>query len=358
MPRILPAVLALGAVALPSTAFGQVAATPPTPVAPTTATGSGYALETFWSGPSPNPAEANLQASVQPGVVASAFGQVWVPDSRDGGVISVLDPASGALLASHVIPGLPPASAALMGGSWLWVAGHVGQRTVVMSLNSAGATGPTFRAPTPSPNGGTALGDLYYGGIGLATGAGSLWVADQAAGRVYAISPSTGKLVRTIRVAAPRSVAVQGGRVWVTSTSSSSLRIFSASTGAAVRTVPMGGDSYVMAPAAGSMWVFTDAGISGVGLRTLTRTKKPVATIETSSGWAGAVATSAGVWASNYGTQAVLFDPATRRVLVNVSWNNDIAGGLAAVGTSAWVADGSLSSFPLGSGVTRITPTP
>ena len=52
------------------------------------------------------------------------------------------------------------------------------------------------------------------------------------------------------------------------------------------------------------------------------------------------------------------FSPATRTVTTQGGWSNsDFAGGIAAANGSLWVADGSTYAFPLGFGVTRITPT-
>jgi len=341
--------IALAALAtVPATATAQGTTTgasqaPPAPVAATSGSGTGFTWATSWAGP-----------AVQPRTIATAFGSVWAPDSASGGTISAINPANGSLIGTYTVPGLPAASSALGAGNFLWVAGKAGHSTLVTALNPSATPQFTFTAPVKA----SAVGQ-FYGGIALAYGAGKVWVADMTANRVYGISPTTGKLLRTIKVTAPRSVTVQGPRVWVSSTRTNDVTIYNASNGATVDRVAVPSDPTVMAPASGSMWVFTNAGVYGIGLKSLTRTRKVAVAIDGGSAWAAAVPTPSGIWASNYVAEVVLVNPAARATVINAMWsNNDIAGGLTVVGNSAWVADGSTYAFPLGSGVTQVTPAP
>ena len=53
--------------------------------------------------------------------------------------------------------------------------------------------------------------------VGIAYGAGAVWVANSGDGTVSRIDPTTSKVVATIRVGnSPRGIAVGGGKVWVT----------------------------------------------------------------------------------------------------------------------------------------------
>lgn len=330
-------------IAIPGLAVAQAPSAAPTPVTATSGTGTGFAWTTVWAGP-----------AVQPRTIASAFGSVWAPDSATGGTISAINPATGALAGSYQVAGLPPASSALGAGTFLWVAGKSGNSTVVTALNQAAVPQFTFTAPVKG-----AAGTGFYAGLALAYGAGKVWLSDMTASRVYGISPTTGKLMRTIKVSAPRSVTVQGSRVWVSSVKSNSVTVYNASNGKEVGRVSVPSDPTVMAPASGSMWVFTNAGVYGISLKSLARTKKVAIALDGGSAWASAVPSPSGIWASNYVAEAVLLNPATKATVFDATWsNNDIAGGLTVVGSSAWVADGSTYAFPLGAGVTQITPAP
>ena len=65
-----------------------------------------------------------------------------------------------------------------------------------------------------SPSGSTKVGSAP---IGVAFGAGSVWVANSGDGTVSRIDPVTGRVVRTIDVGgSPTGVAVAGDEVWVT----------------------------------------------------------------------------------------------------------------------------------------------
>jgi hypothetical protein len=63
------------------------------------------------------------------------------------------------------------------------------------------------------------------GPIGVATGLGSVWVADAAGGSVVRVDPRSHRLIHTYRTGGdPLSVAVAGGRVWVADGSGETIR--------------------------------------------------------------------------------------------------------------------------------------
>lgn len=325
-------------IAVPSVGLAQGGA----PAVPTSGTGAGYAWTTFSSG-----------SAMNAGVITSGFGGLWVP-SDDGTAVTVIDPATGGIAATYPLTGVGAPSSAVQAGNYVWIAGSARNRTLVTGIDQTGTVRRRFTAPARSATVGA--GGPTYSGIGLASGAGSVWVSDQNAGRVYAISPSTGKLVRTITTPSPRSVAVQGGRVWVTNTEKEIVTVFRASNGAKLATVKAPNDPNVMTPAGGAMWVLSNAGAQPIGLTSFKPLKGKIG-VTSYSGWASAVATPSGIWASNYVAQAVLLDLSTGKVAINASWSNNDAGGMLAVsGPSAWVANGSQYAFPLGFGVTQITP--
>lgn len=314
-------------------------------VVPTSGSGTGYGWTTFPLGP-----------TTSPSAIASAFGLLWVPNANTAsGQLSTVDPATGAVTAQYSPAGAPSASAAMAQGNYVWIAGPGTQGARVIAVDQTGTTRRTFNGPVKSR---AAYG--LFRGVGLAYGAGAIWVSDQAANRVYAISPTTGRLIRTITVSAPRSVAVSGKTVWVTNSVGEQVNMFNASTGRRVGVGSAKTSPGVMASANGTMWVFGQSVITGFSLTTLKRTT--TVTIPGAgglSGWAGVVNLGGTLWLSNYVASVLAFSPATRTVTVQGMWSNgDIAGGIASANGSLWVANGSDSPFPFGYGVTEITPTP
>jgi hypothetical protein len=314
-------------------------------VVPTSGSSAGFDWTTFPLGPTNSPS-----------AIASAFGQLWVPDTTTGsGQLNTVDPATGAVTAQYTPAGAPRGSAILAQGKYVWIGGPRNQGARVIAVDQTGTTRLTFNGPVKS-----SLAWGGYPGVGLAYGAGAIWVSDQNANRVYAISPTTGRLMRTITVSAPRSVAVSGKTVWVTNARALQVTMFSASTGKRVAVGSAKTDPGVMAAANGTMWVFGENVITGFSLKTLEQTTTVrIPGAGGGSGWAGVVNVGGTLWLSNYVASVMAFNPATRTVTTQGVWSNrDFAGGIAAANGSLWVADGSTYAFPLGFGVTRITPTP
>lgn len=312
-------------------------------VVPTSGSATGFSWTTFPLGPTNSPS-----------AIASAFGQLWLPDTTTGsGQLSTVDPTTGAVTAQYAPAGAPRGSAILAQGNYVWIGGPRNQGARVIAVDQTGTTRLTFNGPVKS-----SLAWGGYPGVGLAYGAGAIWVSDQNANRVYAISPTTGRLIRTITVQAPRAVAVSGKTVWVTNSRALQVTMFNASTGKRVAVGTAKTDPGVMAAANGTMWVFGEYIITGFSLKTLKQTTTVRIPRPVGSGWAGVVNVGGTLWLSNYVASVMAFSPATRTVTTQGGWSNsDFAGGIAAANGSLWVADGSTYAFPLGFGVTRITPT-
>lgn len=342
MPAIRSSLLvtaACAALAVPAFAAAQ------TYEVPTSGSGTGYDWTTFPLGPKDSPS-----------TITTAFGLLWLPDSTTGsGQVSTVDPTTGAVTAQYAPVGAPRVSGALAQGNYVWLAGPRSQGARVIAVDQTGTTRLTFNGPTKSTGW---AGD--YGGVGLAYGAGAIWVSDQSANKVYAISPTTAKLVRTISVKGPRSVAVSGKTVWVTNASAGQVTVFSASTGKRLAVGSAKTDPTVMAASGNTMWAFGENVITGFNLKTFKQAYKvTIPGMGGRSGWAGVVSGPGGLWVSNLVASVILFNPTTRAVTTNVSWSNsDFAGSITSANGSLWVADGSMYAFPLGYGVTRITPTP
>ena len=133
---------------------------------------------------------------------AMAVGESWlwiIGDAVDRRVFRV-DPRSGVIRGTTVLPFAPGAIAAGEGG--VWVTGSIDD--VVARLD---------------PRDGRRLQIIHvgHGAGGVATGAGAVWVASALDHEVSRIDPATGKIVARISVdGAPREIAVGAGGVWVT----------------------------------------------------------------------------------------------------------------------------------------------
>ena len=131
-----------------------------------------------------------------------AVGESWlwiIGDAVDRRVFRV-DPRSGVIRGTTVLPFAPGAIAAGEGG--VWVTGSIDD--VVARLD---------------PRDGRRLQIIHVGrgAGGVATGAGAVWVASALEHEVSRIDPATGKIVARIPVdGAPREIAVGAGGVWVT----------------------------------------------------------------------------------------------------------------------------------------------
>jgi hypothetical protein len=127
-------------------------------------------------------------------------GRIWV-SSVVGGEVTALDPTTGASGPTVRVPAGAVRLAAGFGA--LWVTGTSDE----LSELRPGTGGAEVRVSAFK---------VGSGPIGVATGAGSVWVADASAGTVVRIDPQSHRLVHTYRTGGdPLTVAVAGGRVWV-----------------------------------------------------------------------------------------------------------------------------------------------
>lgn len=126
---------------------------------------------------------------------------------------------------------------------------------------SSTATGSTstFGASTASPFAGERSGIQSYpvvGPVGLAGGAGEVWVVSAIAGTVTARSLATGALVRTVHVGStPLRAAYYDHLVWVTVFDSGQVVAIDPDSGRIVHRTPLPGQPEGLAPMAGGVWV-------------------------------------------------------------------------------------------------------
>ncbi len=150
-------------------------------------------------------------------------------DTRTGVVGAPVDLAAGAVRV-----------AAGFGG--LWITGTADTLTYFVP--------PSARAGVPKLEGIT----VGNGPIGVATGAGSVWVADAQGGTVSRVDPSTLRVLDTYRVGGdPLSVGVASGRVYVGDGTAQSVRtVYPAP---ASKVLGIGTTPRQLLPVGGSVWV-------------------------------------------------------------------------------------------------------
>lgn len=294
-----------------------------------------------------------------PGTVVSAFGSLWVAGSgayvqgQANAYVQAINPTTSAAAPVQPITGITLPRAAVLGGSYFWLAGasaasgNGSVKAVVVGVDSTGTARKRFTASTGSTGG---------GGLSAAYGAGKVWVGD-ALGRVYGLSPSSGKLMLTIKTPNPRGLGVSGSNLWVTNPSARTVRVYNTSTGAQRTSITVTGAPNAVRVSGGNAWVFTQKYLYRYSTSSLKQTGRWTAP-QSGSGWLGAVSGPGGIWASNYVAQVVRFNTSTSKFDVNATWSNsNTAGPLAVAAGALWVPNTGSSPSPVGHSVTRFVPT-
>ena len=139
--------------------------------------------------------------------VAVGVGAVWIADLEE--VVVRISPRT-ALPTSEPLSSVYPSTLAVGYGS-VWVSGvadYIARHPAVLRIDPQ-----TLRVTQTIP-----LGKSRHpeGTLGLATGEGAVWLADNDRGTLLRIDPATGVIVSTIRIGEhPSGVAVGAGRIWV-----------------------------------------------------------------------------------------------------------------------------------------------
>lgn len=368
------AVCLAGLAVLPAAALGQTttSATPPyVPPAQGTTAGAGWTLawQSFDLGTcslASGTATANStgfvgcsQGSSPPATVAaSAFGNVWTGGTASYTVgnsataLQVVSPATGAVIATATVQGVVFPKAAVQGGSYLWLAGSTAEDTYgrsytsVVAVDSTGTARKSFRGSVKS---------TQAGALSAAYGGGYVWVGDST-GRISALSPSSGKLVRTISTPNTRALAVSGSTLWALNAQGRTVKVFNTSNGQQKTSLTVSGAPTAVVVASGSVYVFTETNLYRYSPKTLKQTGKYSLPVQGLGAWMGAAAGPGGIWASNYIASVARFNTATNAFDVYSTWSNsNTAGPLVSTGTALWVPDINGSPFPVGHAVTRFT---
>jgi len=173
----------------------------------------------------------------------------------------------------------------------------------------------------------------------VASGAGSLWVADPGSGSVLRVAPDSGAVVDRIPAgAAPGAVVSGGGAIWVASAVGATVVRIDPGTGSVTQTVTIPGSNLnAMAYARGRLWIadavesklFEIDPTSGSVRRTVSMDLSP-----------SAIAIGAGkVWVTGYDTGDIeALDPASARVVARLH-TGDGPVSLAFAAGALWVAN-------------------
>ncbi len=210
-------------------------------------------------------------------------------------------------------------------------------------LAACGSTGP--EPPSTSPRAGPlpdvrVLPAIRVGGTPTAVtdGSGSVWVADQARGRVLRIDTRTrARVGRAIRVGpGPVALATGAGAVWVAG-GDGTVRSIDARTGAlrpgSVRVLGANG----LAVGAGGVWVTSR--IAGTLTRIDPATRRADRPIRVGAGAADVVVADGAVWVANGADGTISrVDPATRKAAVPIRSGASAVLALASGDAGLWVA--------------------
>jgi len=165
-------------------------------------------------------------------------GKIWVA-SLIASEVSAVDSRTGGLGRGIAVPG--GAVRITQGFGALWVTGTDNLLTEIRP----GVAGSAPRLRTVQ---------VGNGPIGVATGMGSVWVADAVGGTVAQVDPTSLAVLHRYRVGSdPLTVAVAGGRVWVGDGTAHKLRTVFPSPGLGPR--DLGGSPRALLPVGEGVWV-------------------------------------------------------------------------------------------------------
>ena len=175
------------------------------------------------------------------------------------------------------------------------------------------------------------------GELSIATGAGSVWILSDPAGKLARIDPATNTVTATIPVAAGSFAAAFGfGSVWITTTSAGSVQRIDPARNAVVATIPVGPTPRFLAAGEGGVWTLNQG--DGTVSRIDPATDSVSATIEVgASGGGGDIATGGGkVWVRARKVLLSVIDPRDNRVVRRYGPQSG-SGAVRADSSRVWV---------------------
>ena len=165
--------------------------------------------------------------------------QLWVFDQSDGSA-AVVNTSTAKVAATFTVTARSGFAAAGFGS--IWVPDFTGTGHAVDRVDPR-----THSVTATYPTGGAELA--------VATGAGSVWITENADNTVIRLDPATGKVVASISVPSPTGVLVHANQVWVASYTTTTLTTIDATTNAIRGSVSLSGPGQNILASATSLWV-------------------------------------------------------------------------------------------------------
>jgi YVTN family beta-propeller protein len=195
--------------------------------------------------PETNELVATVPTGVQPANVAAAEDSIWVANRGDDSVTQV-DPKTRAVL--RTVPAGTTVGGMAAGAGAVWIGGSRGWKLVRLD--------PTFHSRStiplaPGPN------DFSVSAVNpVAVGGGAVWVG-QSAGGVAEVDPTSNRIVTKFPVGnSPSSIATGSGSVWIADDVDNTVTRIDPRTAAAVTaTTPVGQGPAAIDVGAGAVWV-------------------------------------------------------------------------------------------------------
>jgi peptide/nickel transport system substrate-binding protein len=280
-------------------------------------------------------------AAVLAGGIAFAMSRVTAPDHLDGideNAVGRIDLGSADIVGQYVVGREPRALASGAGSVWV-----------------ADAQDETVSRLEPSRN---RIVTIPVGSdpVALAFGAGALWVAERGDRTVAQVSPASNKVVRRIEIAnGPSAIAVGFGSVWVTSAVDQTVSRVPIGGPEVSRRIHLGVPASAIAAGARAVWITSEE--SGTLFRIEPRTGTVARAIRVGNRPVAVAAGESGVWVVNRQDATVWrVDPATNSVTDTIAVARD-PGPIAISGADVWVAAGNESLSRIDARTRRITRT-
>jgi YVTN family beta-propeller protein len=231
----------------------------------------------------------------------------------------------------------------------LVIAAAIGIPLAVRSASKGLPSIDANAAGTIDPANGHITGQVSLGDIpgGIASGAGSVWVALPASGSVARIDPQTDAVIQKIPVGSnPTSVAFGSDAIWVTNSDSRNVSRIDPAADKSVQTIIVGNAPSALAFGEGFVWVTNT--LDGTVSKIDPVSGQVKATISAGATPVGITAGAGSVWVANQASgQVVRIDPATGAVGQTVSVGHG-PSGMTFDGNDVWVAnsqDGTVSKI-------------
>jgi virginiamycin B lyase len=305
--------------------FATSCSAPPAPV-PRSPTSTAAAGATG----SANGAVVAARKLAHPYAVATGEGSVWVTEYDAGNLVRI-DPQSNRVVARMNLGGKAGNFVLDAGSAWVTVRAGDGSDSVKRVDTASGDIGSIPLGTSAVP-------------IGIALGAGSLWVAEQDRAAVVRIDPATDAVTSTIPVGfGPYGIVVAGGAVWTANRFAATVSRIDVAT-LYVSTITTGHrPSGVIAFGEGSIWAGNDDGVLS---RIDPATGQVRASLEIGSpDWPSMAVAGGTVWiAAPLDNEIARVDAQTGNV-VSIVHTGSKPQGIALDGAVLWVAnydDGTL----------------